>query len=72
MSKVNKTKVECPKCGAEFAIPAHETVAIGIVIGQDSNLGTVHPPLAENEPKPRSATKPVPETASNLLPETAK
>lgn len=57
MSKVNKTKVECPKCGAEFAIPAHETVAIGVVIGQDSNLGIVHPPLAENEPKPRSATK---------------
>lgn len=57
MKKLNKTTVACPKCGAEFAIPEHETVAIGIVIGKDSNLGTVHPPLAENQSKSKASTK---------------
>ncbi len=33
----NETKVVCPNCGAEFAIPEHEHIAVGIVIGQDSN-----------------------------------
>ena len=40
------TKVKCPKCGAEFAIPEHEHVSVGVAIGKDSGLGTVYLPLA--------------------------
>ena len=43
------TKVKCPKCGAEFAIPEHEHVTIGIAIGKDSGLGTVYPVLADED-----------------------
>lgn len=43
-----ETKVMCPVCGAEFAIAEHTHVATGIVIGKDSNLGTIHPTLSEN------------------------
>lgn len=43
------TKVKCPKCGAEFAIPEHEHVTIGIAIGKDSGLGTVYPALADED-----------------------
>ena len=39
----NKTKVACPNCGAEFVIPEHTHMAFGVVIGQDSNLGVIHP-----------------------------
>lgn len=38
-----ETKVVCPQCGAEFAIPEHEHMAFGTVIGKDSNLGVIHP-----------------------------
>lgn len=37
------TKVTCPKCGTEFKIADKTSVAIGIVIGKDSNLGEIHP-----------------------------
>lgn len=40
---MNKTKIVCPQCGAEFAIPATTHVALGVVLGADSNLGTIHP-----------------------------
>lgn len=40
---VNETKLTCPKCGAEFAIPSKTHVAIGIAIGKDAGLGTIHP-----------------------------
>jgi hypothetical protein len=40
---MSKTKIVCPKCGAEFAIPETTHVAVGVVIGADSNLGTIHP-----------------------------
>ena len=43
MKSNNETKVVCPVCGAEFAIPAHETLSIGVTIGKDSGLGTVYP-----------------------------
>lgn len=39
----NKTKVVCPQCGAEFAIPETTGIGIGVVIGADSNLGTIYP-----------------------------
>ena len=49
------TKVICPKCGAEIAIADHQHVAIGIVVGKDSGLGTVKLPLAdEQQKKPKS------------------
>lgn len=38
-----KTKVVCPQCGAEFAIPETTHVALGVVLGADSNLGTIYP-----------------------------
>ena len=38
-----KTKIVCPQCGAEFAIPEHEHMAFTTVIGKDSNLGVIHP-----------------------------
>ena len=38
----NKTKVVCPQCGAEFAIPETTGIGIGVVIGADSNLGTIY------------------------------
>lgn len=40
---MSKTKIVCPQCGAEFAIPATTHVALGVVLGADSNLGTIHP-----------------------------
>lgn len=36
-----KTKVLCPNCGTEFAIPEQQSIAVGVVIGKDSGLGTV-------------------------------
>ncbi len=38
-----ETKVVCPACGAEFAIPEQESLVVGVVIGKDSNLGTIYP-----------------------------
>lgn len=38
-----ETKIVCPQCGAEFAIPETTHVAVGIAIGRDSNLGIIHP-----------------------------
>lgn len=37
-----QTKVKCPKCGASFEIPEHESVQTGTVIAKDSGLGTVY------------------------------
>lgn len=41
-----ETKIVCPVCGAEFALPEHTHAVTGIVIGKDSNLGTISPALA--------------------------
>ena len=46
MSK-STTKVTCPKCGTEFKIADKTSVAIGIVIGKDSNLGEIHPEIEQ-------------------------
>ena len=40
---MSKTKIVCPQCGAEFAIPSTTHVALGVVLGADSNLGVIHP-----------------------------
>ena len=50
-NNANETKVVCPNCGEEFAIPTHTTLAVGVVIGKDSNLGTISPALAGNKTK---------------------
>lgn len=42
---MNETKVKCPCCGAEFAIPSHSHMVAGVAIGKDSNLGTIYLPL---------------------------
>ena len=42
---MNPTKVICPCCGAEFALPDNEHFAAGIAIGKDSGLGTIQLPL---------------------------
>lgn len=46
---MKETKLVCPKCGAEVAIPEHESVVAGIAIGKDSGLGTVTLPLASEQ-----------------------
>lgn len=40
---MSKTKIVCPQCGAEFAIPATSYIATGVILGADSNLGVIHP-----------------------------
>ena len=50
---VNETKLTCPKCGTEFAIPSKTHVTIGIAIGKDSGLGTIHPEVVGQD-KPSS------------------
>lgn len=43
---MKETKVVCPKCGSEIAIPEHESFVAGITIGKNSGLGTIELPLA--------------------------
>lgn len=52
------TKVICPCCGAEFALPENEHFAAGIAIGKDSGLGTIQLPLdKEGEKTPKGTNK---------------
>lgn len=44
---MNETKIICPCCGAEFAIPEHQYVSTGTVVGKDSNLGIIHPTVVK-------------------------
>lgn len=54
---MKETKVVCPKCGVEIAIPEHESFAAGIAIGKDSGLGTVALSLAsENDSNLKNKT----------------
>lgn len=48
------TKIVCPVCGAEFAISEHEHMATGMVVGRDSNLGTIYPEVVGQD-KPNKA-----------------
>lgn len=49
---VNNTKLVCPKCGAEFALPNQGgTIAVGVVIGHDSGLGRIEMPLENKKEK---------------------
>ena len=49
MKKNNETKVICPKCGAEIAIPEHEHFVAGICVGKDSGIGTIVLPSADGD-----------------------
>lgn len=53
----NETRFVCPNCGAEFAIPEHTSVGIGIMPGKDSNLGTIELELAKGQKKQSKAQK---------------
>ena len=57
VNPVNETKIVCPQCGAEFAIPEHEHISIGIAIGKDSGLGTICPTVVGQSPEPISKPK---------------
>lgn len=46
-----ETKIVCPVCGANFAIPAHQHIATGVAVGKDSNLGTVALTLDSEQPQ---------------------
>lgn len=48
-TNVSETKVLCPNCGTELAIPEQQTIAVGVIIGKDSGLGTIVAPA--NKPK---------------------
>lgn len=47
--KKNDTKIVCPKCGCEIAIPEHQHFTAGVCIGKDSGLGTVVLPAADTK-----------------------
>ena len=49
MKKNNETKVICPKCGAEIAIPEHEHFVAGMCIGKNSGIGTIVLPSADGD-----------------------
>lgn len=54
----NETKLTCPKCGTEFAIPSKTHIAIGIAIGKDAGLGTIHPEVVgQDKPASEQPTK---------------
>ncbi|WP_195594610.1 ubiquitin carboxyl-hydrolase [Bacteroides fragilis] len=42
-NKKKETKVLCPTCGTEFAIPKNEFATVATVVGEDSGLGIVYP-----------------------------
>lgn len=48
----NSTKVVCPTCGTEFAIPETTHIGVGIIIGADSGLGTISPATTGNTVTP--------------------
>lgn len=60
----NETKLTCPKCGTEFAIPDKTHVTIGIAIGKDAGLGTIHPEVVGQD-------KPASEQPASKLPSKA-
>lgn len=53
--KKNETKVVCPNCGTEFKIAEQTHVSIGVVIGKDSNLGTIYPEVEKKGKLPNKA-----------------
>lgn len=62
----NETKLRCPKCGTEFAIPSKTHIAIGIAIGKDAGLGTIHPEVVGQD-KPVSKLSKLPSKADERI-----
>lgn len=60
----NPTRVICPKCGTEIAIPERESLMVGVAIGKNSNLGTIVLPAAEDQ---QSKKKKKPVTATEKI-----
>lgn len=57
MNKKKETKVLCPTCGTEFAIANKEFTTVTTVVGKDSGLGIVYPPVVgQDTPAPASKT----------------
>ena len=55
---MKQTKVICPNCGTEIAIPEHTyTANDAVVIGKDSNLGTVVLQAADPDGRPALPNK---------------
>lgn len=48
-NKKKETKLLCPKCGTEFAIPKKEFTTVATVIGKNSGLGTVCPVVVDQD-----------------------
>mgnify|MGYP006874102475 CR=1 FL=1 len=46
MRKKKETKMLCPTCGTEFAIAEKGFTTVATVIGKDSGLGVIYPPVA--------------------------
>lgn len=55
----NETKVVCPVCGTEMAIPNNTEIVTGVALGKDSNLGTVYltPATCKNETTNKNTNK---------------
>lgn len=65
MTKAKKeTKVLCPECGAEFAIPDKTVTTIATVIGKDAGIGVVYAEVVGNEAKP---DRKLPKTAKERI-----
>ncbi len=69
---MEKTKVVCPVCGTEIAIPEKEFIATGLVIGQNSGLGTIaltpaNPGNGASAPAPSTGASPLPNKADDRL-----
>ena len=62
----NETKVVCPKCGAEFAIAEKTHITVGIAIGKDAGLGTIHPQVVGQD-KPASKQTKLPGKADERI-----
>lgn len=62
----NETKVVCPKCGAEFAIAEKTHITVGIAIGKDAGLGTIHPQVVGQD-KPASKHPKLPGKADERI-----
>lgn len=62
----NETKVVCPKCGAEFAIAEKTHITVGIAIGKDAGLGTIHPQVVGQD-KPAAGQPKLPSKADERI-----
>ena len=60
-----KTKVLCPQCGTEFAIADKEKTVVATIIGKDSGLGVVYPPVAGQDAPTRRVK--LPKTAKERI-----